>query len=295
MSLGPPIFILGAPRTGTTLLQRLLNSYDDVLIWGEHAGFLTHVARGFYEAWDHPNVFRDVRSVQAVLETSDPEDSWQAWMSPSTRDDWLAGFRALLERLYAPEGLPGKRYWGFKEIRYLTTTGDRTLDLLHALYPDAVFVFIVRNAFNAMASVSRIPSGPRRLGELIATCGRWRRRYEGYRAWHESGRIRSHWIRYEDLIEGHGELLGLLVSLGRTLGAQQHAVLRSTEGRWSSFEDESFDDRWRSLPATWRWVISALLGSLNVQLGYEHPRSSRLARVRGNLVVRSARLAGYRA
>lgn len=285
-----PIFLLGAPRTGTTLLQRLLNSYDDVLLWGEHAGFLRDVAQAFYVAWDHPSLFRDVKPLAELLHGSDPRESWQGWMSWSSREDWRQSFRAFLELLFVPQGLPGKRYWGFKEIRYMAVPGDRTLDLLHTLYPDAIFVFIVRNAFNAIASVKRIPDGAHGLGELKGACARWRCRYENYRAWHRSGRIRSFWILYEDMIEARGEILALLDTLGRTLEDEQRAVMRSAEGRWSSFKDEAFNERWRRLPAAWLALISTTLGPLNAELGYENPDDSLLRRLGGRLLLRGLTL-----
>ena len=285
-----PIFILGAPRTGTTLLQRVLNSYDDVLLWGEHAGFLADVARAFYAAWDHPSLFRDVRPLAEVLRGSQPRESWQAWMSWTSREDWLQSFRAFLDLLFVPGGLPGKAYWGFKEIRYMTAPGERTLDFLHALYPDAIYLFIVRNAFNALASVKRIPEGAHHLRALKATCARWRNRYEAYHAWHRSGRIRSYWIVYEELIEGRGELLALLDALGRSLGDEQRAVMRSAEGRWSSFKDEAFNERWRRLPPAWLALTSAMLGDLNAAFGYANPPQPALQRLRGRLLLRGLAL-----
>jgi hypothetical protein len=35
-----PIFLLGTGRCGSTLLQKILNSVDNVMIYGEHGGFL---------------------------------------------------------------------------------------------------------------------------------------------------------------------------------------------------------------------------------------------------------------
>ena len=280
-----PIFVLGAARTGTTLLQRILNSYDDVLVWGEHAGFLSDVARAFYVAWESPSLFRDLKPLAEVLQGSNPRASWQAWMSATTREDWLRTFRAFVESVFVPDGLPGKQYWGFKEIRYMAAPGDRTLDFLHALYPDAVFLFIVRNAFNALASEKRIPEGSRHLSGLKRTCDRWRRRYEAYRDWHRSGRIRSHWIVYEEMIEGRGAIVDALAALGRSLGEEQRAVMQSEEGRWSSFKDDAFNERWRRLPATWLALATAMLGPLNAEFGYDNPGCV-LHRRAGRLLLR---------
>jgi hypothetical protein len=287
-----PIFILGAPRTGTTLAQRLLNSYDDVLVWGEHAGILEDVAHAFFRAWDHPTLFRDATPLDSLLADSKPRESWQAWMSWSTRDDWLRAFRDFVESLFVPQGLPGKRWWGFKEIRYMATSDDRTLEFLHTLYPDALFVFIVRNLLNAIASVTRIPEGAHSLAALERTCASWACRYRAYRAWHTSKRSRSFWIVYEDMLEERGDVVPLLSALGKTLGPEQRAVMRSVEGRWSSFKDEAFHDRWRQLPRTWLALVSASLGDLNAELGFTNPPQVVRYRPLGRLLRLFVRMRG---
>jgi sulfotransferase family protein len=288
-----PLFLFGAARTGTTLLQRLLNSYDDVLVWGEHAGMLEGVAEGFYRGWDDPNLFRDPRPLASILADSDPEERWQGWMSWYTRDDWRDAFRGLVERLLLPEGLPGKRVWGFKEIRYLVRPTDRTLDFLHELYPDAVFVFIARDAFNAIASTRRMATGAHTLVELKALCDRWTARYRAYRDWHRSGRVRSFWIRYEDLIEGRGELQALLGYLGKSFGDRQREVLAAEGGRGSSFRDEGFNERWRRLPAAWIGVVHACVGGLNAELGYTGSGPSAGRRLLGRALLAGLTLRGF--
>jgi len=281
-----PIFVLGAARTGTTLLQRLLNSYDDILIWGEHAGFLEDVARGFFRAWENPNVFQATNRVGDVLHDSRPADTWQGWMGWSGREDWVRTFRTFVESLFVPDGLPGKRHWGFKEIRYLATPGDRILEFLRLLYPDGIFVFIVRHPLNAIASVRRIPEGAHRLDELRRLCKGWESRYRAYRAWYEADPGRSFWIVYEEMIQERGDILRLLRALGRTLGTAQRAIMESADARWSSFKDADVNERWRQLPAAWIAVIAALLGPLCRDLGYPLPAGARRYRVPGRLLVR---------
>ena len=43
-----PIFLLGTHRSGTTLLQRIVNSSEDAMIWGEHGGFLGDIAEAYF-------------------------------------------------------------------------------------------------------------------------------------------------------------------------------------------------------------------------------------------------------
>ena len=260
-----PVFLLGAHRSGTTLIQRLLNSYDDVQIWGEHEGFLRDVADAFFRGWESANLFQDSRPPGTA--TSDPSADWQAWMNGFSKADWELRFRELVESLLVPGGLPGKRFWGFKEIRYGSST-DRTIELLCHLYPDALFAFIVRDPFNALASARRRPERARSLAELKTSCEEWVARYRSYREWHASNRIRSAWLRYEDIIRGEGAILELLAHMGKSLGEPQRRVLASEGGRGSSFRTGDYNTRWQALPAAWLGVIDTTVGPLAAELGY---------------------------
>lgn len=260
-----PVFLLGGHRSGTTLVQRVLNSYDDVQIWGEHEGFLHDVANAFFRGWESRNLFQDSRPPGSAA--SDPGTDWQAWMNGFTKDEWTQRFRDLVEALLVPAGLPGKRFWGFKEIRYGSAT-DRTIEFLQQLYPDALFGFIVRDPFNALASARRRPERARSLVELQASCDEWVARYRSYRTWHASGRIRSVWLRYEEVIRGEGAIGDLLRLMGKTLGAPQRSVMASEGGRGSSFKTGDYNARWQALPAPWLGVIDATVGPLAAELGY---------------------------
>ena len=264
-----PVFLLGGHRSGTTLVQRILNSYDDVQIWGEHEGFLRDVAQAFFRGWESAHLFQDSRPSSSA--TSDPGADWQAWMNGFTKVEWEQRFRELVETLLIPGGLPGKRFWGFKEIRYGAAT-DRTIEFLRQLYPDALFAFIVRDPFNALASARRRPERARSLVELKASCDEWVARYRSYRTWHASSRIRSVWLRYEEVIRGEGAILELLTHMGKSLEEPQRRVMVAEGGRGSSFRTDDYNARWEALPAAWLGVIDATVGPLAAELGYAPPR-----------------------
>ena len=43
--IGPgPIFLFTLHRSGGTLLQRIVNAHPNVVIWGEHGGFINQLA-----------------------------------------------------------------------------------------------------------------------------------------------------------------------------------------------------------------------------------------------------------
>jgi hypothetical protein len=258
-----PLFVLGGHRGGTTLVQRLLNSYDDVAIWGEHEGVLTQIADAYFRGVESKALFADVRPPGA----SDPRRDWQAWMSAVGAEDWDASFRRLVTSLFRPDHGAPVRHWGFKEIRYGTTPDDRAIELLARLFPDARVVFIVRNPFNMLASAHSRPEGPRSLGDVVRVCGRIAARFESFRDWHASGgcepldRLRGARAR-------GGDVHALVADLGHTIGRRRRDVIAAEGGgRGSSFHDAAVNERWRRLPAAW-------LAVARERLGRSRPRSA---------------------
>lgn len=267
-----PIFILGFPRSGTTLLQRILNSYEDVLIWGEHVGFLRDVASAYFRVWRNQDFFKSTVSLDQALQDPGSLTPWPAWMNWIAQDDWKALYRRFLESIFAPGGLPGKRFWGWKEVHYSGAGEDRTLPFLAEIYPDARYVFLVRDGFNNLASFSILPERRNVVAWKHEGCDRWRDTIRSFRNWHGSGRLHSFWIRYEDLIQGRGEILRLVEHMGKRFGEDQHTILRAESGRVSSFGSESYNDRWKQLSTFRQGVAMACFASLNRELGYENPR-----------------------
>lgn len=278
-----PLFILGFARSGTTLLQRLLNSYDDVLIWGEHVGFLRDVANAYARVWRNPDYFKSTVPLAEVLQDTRPLTRWQAWMNWTTPDDWRRLYREFVESVFLPEGLPGRRVWGWKEVHYVGARNDHTLPFLAEIFPDARFVFLVRNGFDTMASFGVWPFRRSLAAWQQEGCVAWVRAMRTFRRWHESGRIDSYWLRYEDLIETRGELLRLLESLGKTLGDEQNAVLRADSARGSSFTGVPDGDRWKRLSSARQGLAHVCLASTNTMLGYDNPRVPLTARVLGRI------------
>jgi hypothetical protein len=145
---GSPVFILGGGgRTGSTLVQRLLISTGEIMIWGEHAGVLLD------------GLHRIVSGMQAWIDKEGAghlewfrQQGWNAWianMNPN-HEAFVAAARAtLLEALAVPAAQMGYRRWGFKEIRY----NGAAVSLLKSLFPDASIIVLLRHPADALRSI----------------------------------------------------------------------------------------------------------------------------------------------
>lgn len=294
-----PIFVLGVQRSGTVLVQRLLNSHEDVLIWGEHHGALKWLAESFFRLVEgDPGGKLCLMERVGVDWRSLPEDkgNWsdQCWLNWFEYEDLVRVFRGYVEELFHVKDLAPKVFRGFKEIRCGFT--DRAIEFLSTLFPEAIFVFVVRNGFNVLASYRShllhcgLDCGLERCKEF---CTAWRSMTGTYWRWHTSGRSKSFWIVFEDLIRAEGKIHELLESMGKHFGARQRAVLERKLGRGTLFEDEDVLQRSRHLPPAWFSIASALLGDTNQRFGFPNPPLRAFHKPWGNALVWGVRIRGW--
>jgi hypothetical protein len=240
-----PIFILASgQRCGSTLLQRLLNSHPQVMIWGEQEGhlerFLTeHRALGRW-AKRHD----DLR----LQFLRDGYDGFMPNVLPDETDVRNAAARYLEALFGRPATRMGRPIWGFKEVRY---DADVALMLLN-LFPDARFIHLTRHVTDCYRSLKRWEAIP----------GRWRPEWTSMFL-DDWVRINSSFlkeasqfprlmrIRYEDAItDQEGLIMSLAAFVGveasridRAVFAQQKAeTWENEEGAWVDPSTIALDD-----------------------------------------------------
>ena len=140
---GGPVFVFSAHRSGGTMVARVLNCHPDLVIWGEHAGFINQLAEIDAIMGRHPQLTEPLteRGLDEFLRggKSDPA-SFNPWINPASQDGFRAWCRSYIETTFR-RGLRPEQRWGFKEVRYHTVA---TATFLVSLFPDAKFVILRR-------------------------------------------------------------------------------------------------------------------------------------------------------
>jgi hypothetical protein len=147
-----PVFLLSPGRSGSTLLQRYLNCSTDLILWGEHAGFLRGIANSYYTATKNAEVQKLLKDgqkyTQLLLDSKVPVSVDIEWTNNFNKEELRSAYTRLILELFSKDIPPSVR-WGFKEIRY---TGREIL-FLRETFAEAQFVYIVRNPLDTIASM----------------------------------------------------------------------------------------------------------------------------------------------
>jgi hypothetical protein len=297
--VNPYLFIVGAARSGTTLLQRMLDAHSELAVLHE-----TH--------WI-PRLYREgtgIASDGAV--TVELLDRLMA----DRRFGNLGLDRSELERLFpVGEGISYADYVGrildrYGELRGKRLVGEKTpgyvreMGVLHALWPEARFVHVIRDGRDVTLSMIGWRRARRSVGRFpvfeddpVSASALWWKwhvqlgRQEGSRL----GGALYHEVRYERLVaDPASECAALCEFLGLPY---EESMLAFHQGR--KRDDPRLDAKraWRPVTAglrDWRTEMprdeverfEAAAGELLDELGY--PRAHR--RVAPDALARAARV-----
>ncbi len=150
----PPVFIVGLPGSGTTLLRSMLNSHPDLHIPFE--------SKYFQHVWKARDELAPVLDSEAGIERLLTIFSRVIFSNTVMGDIPLEVFREALLSLpphqrtlprllstlsEVPAHYHGKPRWGAKDPRFVALT-----DVLYALYPDCYLIHIIRDGRAVVAS-----------------------------------------------------------------------------------------------------------------------------------------------
>lgn len=197
MSTSAPFFIVGASRSGTTLLRLMLNAHSRLAVPDE-LKYFRHVETTFsLDAWREDLSDAAYRHlVRSYLERRadvfpDTTQTLEAMLLAIDERTLRGPYRALLAHAAQQQG---KARWGEK-----TPHNMFYVDVLHAMFPDAQFIHVVRDP---RAVVQSMNASHYYSEETIFNALNWRMSVrEGerlFRAHLPADQLYT--VRYEDLV-----------------------------------------------------------------------------------------------
>lgn len=204
-----PVFVVGAGRSGTTVVQDALGSHPEIISSVSEAPFVCAIGSAAGGLAYGETVGYRVRTLRTPLEYTN--DALRRIAFETTMGAHL-GLRRVLREVLRSRKVPfGIRRWCTK-----TFPGPRVADGLYALYPDARFVYVFRSGCDVVHSRTRF--APMRERSFEDHCREWAESVERYE--YLLSDDRAHSVRHECLTERPEEVFGGLFSF---LGVSQHA------------------------------------------------------------------------
>lgn len=275
----PRLFVLGSSGSGTALLQRMLDNHPDLAVAND-THFIPHAIKDLSANEDLPltlEIVENTRTYRRFHRLGIPDEAVDKAAEVSETYSEFVG--ALYTEFAA---MRGKTLGGEKTPDYLTE-----LPTLHALFPQAKFVHIIRDGRDVALSVAKWADedkGPGKLEhwreEPMAVCALWWKRQieAAMRDGRSLGPEKHHKVRYEDLVADPEESLR---EMSAFLGLPYSEKMANFhEGKAVEESGKNAKKAW--LPPTkglrdWRCDMSgrdaalfeALAGDLLSELGYE--------------------------
>ena len=259
MPADPPIFIVGANRSGTTLLRLILNAHPRIAIPEELNYFNPWIADHWRETAPDRETFRG--RVHWYLQSKMPGGAFgnadldaleDAIVDRASTFDWRAVYGGALDAWAQKQE---KKRWGEK------TPGNLFyVDVLRTMFPDAQFIHLVRDPRAGVRSMQDTSF----FGDDIAINALNRRKYlrEGLR--HDATMPSAHWtrLRYEDLLTAPKDTLRALCHfLGEPFTPAMLTYYEDAEQYMSAAAAQEFNEAARhpidpSKAHSWREALS---------------------------------------
>ncbi len=295
----PPVFLVGAPRSGTTLLHQILEHHPAFAIPYESkylATFSRHLDE-FGDLGDPANRESLIVSIETFMRNAWLERDLKEWMpgvleaAPQLARDAAPTFAGVLEAMYAfyARG-QGRPRWADK-----MATFGRVLPAILETFPDARIIHIVRDGRDVGSSLLRLSFGP---NTAYVAGKRWNSFVAHGLDFAEAHTASVLTIRYEDLIDDSENVLRRLCDF---VGERFHKEMlefhrvrsanvprKEIHGQLNKPLNRERVARWKKdLSPRQVRVFEAAAGATLARMGYEvvhrNARASALERWLGNL------------
>ena len=253
-----PIVLFGAPRSGTTFLNELLNSHPEVHITNEMRLF----------AWAHETLVKATKQHRLLVTHR------EKFAEHATKQ-----FGGMIRDFYATEW-PHVRYWGDKNPHYADVWNRGCLDTVRRIFPGAKFIHIIRDGRDVVASIVRRehPDG-RPWADVETAAWTWQDHVTiGSAFGRKIGPESYYEMRYEDLVaDGVRDARSLFEFLGIPLDPAVEKFCLAQQTARSAFSSPTRDilaggaarSEWnQAMSEEDRVLVMRIIGPKLIECGY---------------------------
>jgi sulfotransferase family protein len=158
-----PIFIVGCPRSGTSLLRDMLDAHSNLTFPTE-----SHFIPVFFKAYGDPQTEGEARRLARKILKLTWIRSWDLALEPvDFADD--RSFREIVTRLYRAYARKQKKTrWGDKTPQYVTE-----IPVLYALFPECKIIHVYRDGRDVALSWLRVGLDARNIFTAALSWKEW--------------------------------------------------------------------------------------------------------------------------
>jgi len=248
MNFDQPIFILGNPRSGTTLLRLMLNAHPLLCIPPE-CGFMEWW-HNKYQYWNvQHNNDSDITDFISDLKTSKKIETWKldySLLMQTIKEQRPTGYGQLCALVYYTISIQQNKkaeHWGDKNNYYI-----HRLQLLQQLYPEAKYLMIIRDGRDVAVSYRGVeklvtasvykPKLPQAINDIA---GEWLVNNNNILDFLKHSPVQHLIIRYEDLVTDSTSVLKK-ICLWLKIGFDENMLLYYKQNGMNEKEPASLID-----------------------------------------------------
>ena len=262
-----PVFVVGSPRSGTTLLVRLLRKYFNIN-FGAESQFIIYYYKRLAKFGD----LSEDRNMDCLIKKVTQERCFGRWkrqygfsldLDLLKREIREPTFRGLLNGIYGQFAkFAGRRRWGDKYPPHCLD-----MPVLEALYPDAQYIHIIRDGRDVALSFQYVDFGPKNFMQVAFF---WEKYVTSAQNFGRTiGKTRFHEIRYEALLQDPVKVMSELAGFIQLEEGFQDVITR--------IEQQIYGDILGDNGLKWKkWLTQSQIqmfekgaGELLENLGYE--------------------------
>jgi len=282
------IFIVGCPRSGTTLLLRILNQHSKIQLTGE-SKFLTAI-------WGNRHLFNTSKRLGSSSSLSKLQDffdnniqsfadgshgfNYSPWINELEFSDWMNEIKHNKMKSYSDLYLSFMKVIARKRNKPIfgdkVTWYFRYVYTLFSLYPEAKIINVIRDGRAVVSSMLHrsVPSGI--PNNLISMCLLWKRSISLAKIYRKTIPMSSYYeIKYEDLITHPRKEIGKLCNfLGIAFERNMTNIRGSTNSAYKDVKTKGLDkallEKWKEkLDHTQVVLIEYIIGKELQNEGYK--------------------------